>query len=135
LAVLLTGCGGGANPTPLPTFTPIPTFRFDTPTPMPTRAATVAVTPTAAEAASVDPALVATGTTRYEALGCNVCHGPAGEGTDQGAALTNSTLSEDAFIDFMRSGGTVGPTHQYSTNKLSINGGRALYQYLVSLRK
>ena len=136
LALLLTGCGGGANPTQVPTFTPIPTYRFETPTPLPATPISAATATTAGETA-LDPALVETGKGRYEAeaLACAGCHGADGKGTDKGSDLTISKQTEDEFITFMRSGGTLAPEHQYSTNLLSTNGGRALYQYLLSLRQ
>lgn len=133
LALLLTGCGGGTTATQVPTFTPIPTFRYDTPTPLPATPISAATAPTGASA--LDPALVETGKGRYAALGCAACHGANGEGTDKGSAMAASKQTEDEFISFMRSGGDLGSTHQYSTNRLSVNGGRALYQYLLSLRQ
>jgi len=134
LAFLLAGCGGGTSAPTVPPSTPIPTYRFDTPT-VPPPVATAAATITVAAQAALDPALVATGKGRYDALKCGECHGPNGEGTDKGSAMSASKQTEDEFISFMRSGGTVGVSHQYSTNRLSENGGRALYQYLLSLRK
>lgn len=134
LAILLAGCGGAASTPAVPTSTPIPTYRFDTPT-VPPPVATAAATMTTADQTVLDSALVATGKGRYEALACGECHGPNGEGTDKGSAMSASKQTEDEFISFMRSGGTVGVSHQYSTNRLSENGGRALYQYLLSLRK
>ncbi|MBL8117472.1 MAG: cytochrome c, partial [Anaerolineae bacterium] len=83
---------------------------------------------------ALDPQAVERGKGRYEALECATCHGAAGEGTDDGASLITSTLNETDFISFMRSGGSIGPDHQYSTNRLSETGGKNLYQYLLSLR-
>ena len=132
LALLLASCGGNATAVP-PTFTPIPTYRFDTPTVAPL-VATAAATITAVPPTALDPALVTTGKGRYDALACGACHGANGEGTDKGSAMSKSKQTEDEFISFMRSGGDLGSSHQYSTNRLSENGGRALYQYLLSLR-
>ncbi len=51
----------------------------------------------------------------------------------EGKSLLQFNLSEEDFITFARSGGELGPSHQYSTNRLSSSGSRNLYQYLVSL--
>jgi len=82
---------------------------------------------------SLDPERVARGQDRYEALECGLCHGANGEGTDQGSPLVGITLSEEDFITLLRSGGDVGTSHQYSSNRLSDSGGRNLYQYILSL--
>jgi len=144
LALVLAGCGGGSSATAIPTSTIIPTYNYLTPTPfaaIETAVATTAAETTAeattveATTAALDSDIVARGKTRYDALACASCHGANGEGTDKAKALTSITMSQDDFVTFMRSGGTVGPTHQYATNRLSISGGAALYQYLRSLQK
>jgi mono/diheme cytochrome c family protein len=139
VALILTACGGGgSSATAIPTSTPIPTYNYVTPTPfaaIETAVATTAADVTAEATAGLDPEVVTRGKARYDALACATCHGANGEGTDKAKTLTTSTLSEGDFVTFMRSGGTVGPTHQFATNRLSISGGAALYQYLVSLRK
>jgi mono/diheme cytochrome c family protein len=139
LVYVLTAC---SPPTPTPTSgpvlttTPIPTFSRDEPTAPPSVATAAAATSTAAAAGSsaLDPVVVERGLGRYQALECGSCHGEAGEGTDEGASLQAYTADEETFITFIRSGGTLGTDHQYSTNRLSDSGGRNLYQYLVSLR-
>ncbi len=138
LAWLLAACGGATAPTPtaaLPTSTTIPTFAFVEPT-APPQVATAAATliPATAETVALDPQAVERGRGRYETLECGTCHGPNGEGSDQGSSMVDYTGTEDEFISFMRSGGEVGTDHQYSTNRLSESGGRNLYQYLLSLR-
>ncbi len=97
--------------------------------------ATVAAQTAAAQGSSagLDPQAVERGHDRYVALQCGSCHGENGEGTDQGSALAGTALSQADFISFLRSGGTVGSSHQYSTNRLSDSGGRNLYQYVLSL--
>jgi hypothetical protein len=42
-------------------------------------------------------------------------------------------VTQDQFIDFLRSGGTLGNAHLYSTNRLSDAGGKNLYLYVLSL--
>jgi mono/diheme cytochrome c family protein len=128
VSFILVGCGSGPQPTRLPTSTPIPTYEFIPPTEAPEVVA--ASTPT------LDAAAVERGRERYEdeELGCAGCHGEQGEGTDLGPPLTTSTISLNDFITLMRSGGSIGSSHQFSTNRLSDSGGRNLYQYLLSIR-
>jgi mono/diheme cytochrome c family protein len=138
VSLILAACGGGgSSATAIPTQTIIPTYKFLTPTPaaLETAVATTAAETTAEASAGLDPEVVTRGKARYDALTCATCHGANGEGTDKAKTLASSTLSENDFIKFMRSGGTVGTTHQYATNRLSQTGGAALYQYLLSLRK
>lgn len=140
LSLFLAACGGGASSaTAIPTSTIIPTYSFQTRTPVAiieTAVATTAAQPeVTAAASSLDPQLVERGKGRYDALKCAECHGANGEGTDKGSSMVTYTENEGNFIAFMRSGGTLGPAHQYATNRLSETGGTALYQYLLSLRK
>ncbi len=140
LAVVLTACGGGANSaTAIPTSTIIPTYSFQTRTPVAVIETAVATSVAQAEVteapSGLDPQLVERGKGRYDALKCGECHGANGEGTDKGSSLVTYTENEGNFIAFMRSGGKLGPSHQYATNRLSETGGTALYQYLLSLRK
>ncbi len=137
LALILAACGGGADSsaTAIPTSTPIPTYGIALPTSMlsiPTSEATVEATAVASSV--LDAAVVARGLGRYEALDCASCHGAGGEGTDKGSSLIVSTQTEDEFIGFIRSGGTLGTAHQYPANRLSDSGTKTLYQYLLSLR-
>ena len=126
------GTGGGATSTPAPTLTPFPTFEFIAPTNPPAFSATS--TPSAsAEEATPDAALIARGRDRYEALECSTCHGANGEGTDEGGALIGFEMNNADFISFMRSGGDIGTSHQYSTDRLSERGAQNLYLYLLSL--
>lgn len=137
--------GGGSvqnatprTPTTSPTEITFPTYAFNPPTEAPQIQTAVAATAAAAaeRAASgaLDPQAVERGKGRYEALTCGDCHGVAGEGVpDKGSALIGMTLSETDFITYLRSGGEVGITHQYATNRLSESGAKNLYQYVLSL--
>ncbi len=160
LALILSACGGGGSSgTAIPTFTQIPTYNFVQPTATLSNATATDTVESTSEAAStseatatseattvasastpitvmtLDPEVVTSGKGRYDALKCATCHGESGEGTDKGSSLIASTQTEDDFISFMRSGGKLGPSHQYATNRLSQTGGAALYQYLLSIRK
>lgn len=139
LSLLLAACGGAPTETAqLPTATTIPTFAYVAPTSPPSVATAAAATQTAQAASSegsLDPEAVERGRTRYEALACAECHGENGEGVDEVSPLSASVQTEDEFIAFMRSGGDIGPEHQFASNRLSASGGRNLYQYLLSLRE
>ncbi len=134
----LTACSA-ASTTPevgRPTVTPIPVYQFNAPTEPPQLATVAAMTAAAGENTSeLNPEQVERGQGRYVALECGLCHGENGEGTDEGPPLVGLALDEEDFISFMRSGGTLGAQHQYSTNRLSDSGGRNLYQYLLSLNE
>lgn len=138
-SLALVSCGAGnttsdTNPT-AQSVTPIPTYQFVPPTDPPqfsTMAASTANAPTASGDA-VDAERVTRGRDRYVALECGACHGENAEGSDQASALAGTSLSEADFISFMRSGGTVGSSHQYASNRLSQSGGENLYLYLLSL--
>ena len=142
-ALVAAACGGdgpaGAAPTDEPpTQTPFPTFAYVEPTKPPEFEQTGEETPSASDesaddAVSLDPKRVERGLGRYVALECGACHGEAGEGSDDGSSLLGFSLSEDEFITFVRSGGDLGPSHQYSTDRLSNSGSRNLYEYLLSL--
>lgn len=126
---------GGGGATELPTATTIPFYSFVSPTAVPVIATVAAATATAEKIATpaLDPNAVSNGKAQYERLQCGSCHGANGEGTDKGKTLIGLTMSLDDFISFLRSGGTVGISHQFATNRLSDNGGKNLYQYIVSL--
>ncbi len=114
----------------------VPTFAFVAPTVAPQIATAISTVTAAPTAIALEPTAVARGLDRYIALGCAECHGDAGQGVDgvEGGALNELALTLEEFITFMRSGGTVGVSHQYSTNRLSDSGGRNLYLYLISLK-
>jgi len=122
--------------------TPFPTFEFVAPTNPPafnqsaeeTEEASVEATAEAeVETVELDERAVSRGLGRYEALECAFCHGEAGVGTDEFEGLIDYSATEAEFITFMRTGGTIGNSHQYSTDRLSENGAKNLYQYILSL--
>jgi mono/diheme cytochrome c family protein len=139
--LLVAACSprSSATQTAAPTVSPtsiLPTHAFQQPTEAPAIATAAAATRTAVAAApenALDPQAVERGKGRYDALECGTCHGANGEGTDDGSPLVGTTLDEEAFITFLRTGGTIGNDHLYSTNRLSESGGRNLYQYILSL--
>ena len=141
--LILAACGGGdadsSEAVTQPTRTPFPTFAFVEPTKPPAfdqNSEAAAGDDDAAEAMiKLDPKRVERGRGRYQALECAACHGASGEGTAAGIGLLDFALSEEDFVTFMRSGGRLGPDHQYSTNRLSNSGSRNLYQYLASLAR
>jgi mono/diheme cytochrome c family protein len=134
LILTLAACGGGieSDITPDPTDTPFPTFEFVAPTNPPIFAEATA-TVEAADVATPAAELVERGRGRYEALECGTCHGANGEGTDEGSSLLEFAMNQADFISFMRSGGDIGTSHQYSTDRLSQGGSENLYLYLQSL--
>jgi mono/diheme cytochrome c family protein len=142
--MLIASCSpqaAGPTATPTETATPFvfPTYAFNPPTEAPqiatAAAATAAARAAAAAAAAValDPVAVERGKGRWEVLECGSCHGANGEGTDDGPALAGVELEEEAFINYLRTGGTLGNDHLYATNRLSEGGIRNLYQYILSL--
>jgi len=135
--LLLASCSSADAPTATverATVTPIPVFQYVAPTEPPQMATISAMTAVAGGSdVALDATKVERGRDRYVALECGTCHGDAGEGTDDGPPLADFVMTEDEFISFMRSGGSSGAAHQYSTNRLSASGGSNLYQYLVSM--
>jgi mono/diheme cytochrome c family protein len=137
LSLVLAACATPTETAQLPTATTIPTFAYVAPTAPPSVATAAAATQTAqasSSAGSLDMEAVERGRARYEALACAECHGENGEGVDDVPPLSASVQTEDEFIAFMRSGGDIGPDHQFASNRLSASGGRNLYQYLLSIR-
>src|SRR5581483_319770 len=137
LMLILTACGSGGStavPTvPQATLTPFPTYSFTQPTEAPVVVTVAAATLPASGTQVLDAEKVALGKGRYEALDCGSCHGADAKGTDKGKALVPNKLTEDQFIDFLRTGGKLGNAHLYSTNRLSDAGGKNLYLYILSL--
>jgi mono/diheme cytochrome c family protein len=140
--LVLSACGSSSDKNTRPTSTTLPLFQeVQTPT-VPSVFATIAATETAsgASVSTLNPTAVARGASSWDRLECGTCHGPDGAGGageidgTPAPSLQSLTLTESQFIDWMRSGGTLGSKHQYSTNRLSDNGGRNLYQYLLSLQ-
>lgn len=135
LILIATACGSRSAPTPTTvqaTPSPFPTYNFVQPT-EPIALTEAATAPADTSAQTLDPDKVAAGKGRYEALNCGSCHGADAKGTDKGKALVPNKLTEDQFIDFLRSGGKLGNDHLYSTNRLSDTGGKNLYLYIMSL--
>lgn len=130
----------GPTETPAPTLTPyvFPTFAFSPPTEAPRVATAAAETSSVQENntgsdLALDPTAVERGKDRWEALACGSCHGKDGQGSEDGSALVGISLSEETFVDFLRTGGTVGNEHQFATDRLSQRGIANLYQYVLSL--
>jgi mono/diheme cytochrome c family protein len=140
--LVLSACGSGSDKNPRATSTTLPLFQeVQTPT-IPAVFATAEATATvgAASVSTPNPTAVARGASNWDRLECATCHGPNGEGGASeidgtpAPSLQHLTLTETQFIDWMRSGGTLGSKHQYSTDRLSASGGENLYQYLLSLQ-
>jgi mono/diheme cytochrome c family protein len=134
LLLLAAACGGAGAPaaTELPRPTVIPTYQFLSPTPRPTREAAVATPTPAAENSDPDAEAIQRGADRFVSLECSECHGENAEGGDA-KALAGTTMTEDEFLAFLRSGGGLGGSHQYASNRISNGGVRNIYLYLVSL--
>ena len=134
LLCLAAACNAAAAPANVPTPSPFPTYHYVQPTAgllIATSALTEAAT--AVSTAALDPARVAQGQSRYAALACGSCHGDAGEGTPKGSALAGTKLSQDQFIDVLRTGGKMGNAHLYAVDRLSDPSGKNLYLYILSL--
>jgi mono/diheme cytochrome c family protein len=141
LSVLLTACGGDDESDARPTRTQLPFFeQVATSTESPDMPTAVATSAAADDSeATPNPTAVARGLGSWERLECASCHGENGEGgADEidgtpAPSLLEVALSEDEFIDWLRTGGTLGNDHLFSTDRLSDNGGKNLYQYILSL--
>jgi cytochrome c553 len=144
LVVAVAACGGSedGDSEPRPTNSPLPQFEeVVPPTEPPELATAAAATMQTGEngETELNPTAVARGANSWERLECASCHGANGEGGAgeidgiQAPALTDLAMTENEFIDWMRSGGPLGSKHQFSTDRLSDSGGRNLYQYLLSL--
>lgn len=142
--LLLTACGGSddGDDEPRPTNSPLPQFEeVIPPTEPPVLATAAAATIQANEnaQAELNPTAIARGAGNWERLECASCHGESGAGGAgdidgiQAPPLTDLTMTQNDFIDWMRTGGSLGSKHQFSTDRLSDSGGRNLYQYVLSL--
>jgi hypothetical protein len=132
LIFVLAACRPAATQTP-PTATPFPVFNYVSPTPQSVFLTEAVQSPTPGGSPTLDPDKVSLGQGRYVALACDSCHGADGKGTDKGSSLIGMTMSQDDFITLLRSGGKMGSSHQYSSNRLSEAGGENLYVYVLSL--
>jgi mono/diheme cytochrome c family protein len=141
LLVALAACGGGKKGAPRPTSTPIPRFEEVVPPTTVPLLETAAATVQAGQGTGpeIDPTAVARGAVNWERLQCASCHGDHGQGGVgeingvKAPSLIDMTLTEAEFIDWLRTGGSVGSAHLFSTDRLSDSGGRNLYQYVLSL--
>lgn len=137
--LLIAACSPAAPAaTATPTFTPtpFPTFAFVQPTLAPQVAAaatSVAATRAAAAAFQIDPVMAERGQGRWDALECGACHGADGSGTDDGPSLLEYEADEADFVDFLRTGGTLGTEHRFPAERLSNSGIANLYHYVRSL--
>ncbi len=132
LVFLLSACRAAVTET-APTPTAFPTFSYVAPTVAAPVLTVGAEEATASSTLTPDPDKIELGKSRYVALDCGSCHGTKGEGTAKGPALAGTKLTQDEFINMLRTGGKLGNDHLYSTNRLSDSGGKNLYLYVVSL--
>ncbi len=134
---LLAACRPAAPTVESVTLTPFPTFHYVQPTdalPATALATSVAtLSATVSGSAALDPQLVEQGKGRYVALNCGSCHGDAGQGTATGPVLAGTKLSQDKFVDMLRTGGKLGNAHLYSVDRLSDPSSKNLYLYVLSL--
>ena len=143
LLSLLAACGSGDDSDGRPTSTQVPRFaQVATSTESPDMATAIATEVADDDGDSetvINPTSVARGLRSWDNLECASCHGENGEGGadeingTQAPSLLEMTLSEDEFIDWLRTGGTLGNDHLFSTDRLSNSGGKNLYQYILSL--
>lgn len=143
MLVVLAACQPQATAIPLPTSTPLAVFEYQLPTPLPEDKVATAAAATAAAggqgAVTLDLEAVARGANSWERLECGSCHGAQGEGGagsvgDKTAPpLTDLGMSQSEFLDWMRTGGTMGNAHLFSADRLSDGGSRDLYQFMLSL--
>lgn len=139
MLLLIVACQPQPTATPLPTSTPLPIFEYQSPTKLPednvataSAATTTAENQAAEDEPTLDPTAVARGANNWERLECASCHGENGEG-GTAPPLTGLELTQAEFIDWMRTGGTLGSDHLFSADRLSDNGSRTLYQFVLSL--
>lgn len=140
LALLLFACGrsqpaGGPAPgSTLLAATPISTHVFKQPTTI-IKEAAVAEKAETPEAEAAAPEDLARGERTYTSKSCGDCHGAQGEGVEgQGSKLAGTTVTEQAFTDFLRTGGGVGNSHLYGPQSISPSGMEALYAYVKSFQ-
>ncbi len=137
--VLVAACSPAqtaASPTPTATPTAFPTFAFVQYTTVPEVAAAAteaAATEAAGGGFQLDAEKAERGQGRWDALECGSCHGDTGEGTDDGGPLTEYTVAEAEFVDFLRTGGDLGNDHRFPAENLSNSGISNLYHYVRSL--
>ncbi len=140
LLTLAAGCGPGdeltdpggeaqADSEAVPT---MPAARFDQPTPVTDLEEASEADKQADEEEAAEEPDIAMGEFVYGNR-CAECHGEGAAGTDQASTLVGLTLSEDEFEDLLRTGGELGPDHLFGSTKISPDGLKAVYAYLISL--
>jgi mono/diheme cytochrome c family protein len=141
LLLALTACGS-EDSIPQATSTPLPRFeQVATSTEAPVIATLIATQAgsSAEDVPAINPTAAARGQGSWIRLECFTCHGQQGEGNSgpneaqNGPAIAGTQLTEDEFIDWLRTGGSLGNDHLFPTDRLSDSGGRNLYQYVLSL--
>ncbi len=93
---------------------------------------TQAATTTTTTASADD---LARGSRSYAKNKCADCHGDKGEviAGKTTKAIGGTTLAEDQFDQFLRTGGGLGDTHIFGPGAISPGGMQALYAYVKSL--
>ena len=78
---------------------------------------------------------LARGSRSYTKNKCADCHGDKGEviAGKTTKAIGGTTLAEDQFDQFLRTGGGLGDTHIFGPGAISPGGMQALYEYVKSL--
>jgi hypothetical protein len=110
--VALSACGSDGEKAARPTSTTLPLFEEMVPPTVPAIITTAAATSTVGQSdtSTLNPTAVARGAGNWDRLGCATCHGAAAEGGTgeingtPAPSLQNLALTEDEFIDWMRSG-------------------------------
>ena len=134
IVLIMAACGAAnSTATPPPTVTPFPTYGYVAPTEAPAIVTMGEATATAGSSQALDAQAIDAGKSRYVALQCGGCHGDDAKGTDKGPALVGTKLTQDQFVNILRTGGKLGNAHLFSTNRLSDAGGKNLYVYILSL--
>ncbi|MXX27826.1 MAG: cytochrome c [Caldilineaceae bacterium SB0668_bin_21] len=140
LLTLAAGCGpgdeltdlGGEAPAASEAVPTMPAARFDQPTPVTDLEEASEADRQADEEEAAEEPDIAMGEFVYGNR-CAECHGEGAAGTDQASTLVGLTLSENEFEDLIRTGGELGPDHLFGSTKISPDGLKAVYAYLISL--
>jgi mono/diheme cytochrome c family protein len=143
MSLLLSACGrsssagGPVAKSTLLAATPISTHVFKQPTTIIKEEAVAekVETPEAATPEAAAPEDLARGERTYTNKSCGDCHGAQGEGVEgKGSKLAGTAVTEQAFTDFLRTGGAVGNSHLYGPQSISPSGMEALYLYVKSFQ-
>jgi mono/diheme cytochrome c family protein len=96
---------------------------------------TETITVTTSQETNASAADLERGQRSYIKNKCNECHGEKGEGVpDKGNAIAGTTLSQQEFDNYLRTGGGLGNTHIFGVQAVSPAGMGALYAYMQSLK-